>query len=249
MSNHPIIQSSNIPNHIAIIMDGNGRWAQARGLPRTAGHGRGVEAVKRVVKDAAELGVKYLTLFGFSSENWSRPVEEVRELMRLLRMYLRAETAELHANNIRLKVIGNRAELEPDIVSMIEQAENLTRDNTAITVVIALNYGGRNDIIRAAADMAAAMKRDGAEPTFENAEEYFPQFLSTAGLPDPDMLIRTSGEQRVSNFLLWQCAYSEMIFTPTLWPDFSRADLEAAIAEYRGRDRRFGGLKNLQNAP
>jgi len=243
MLNHPIIQSSNHPKHIAIIMDGNGRWAQARGLPRTAGHGRGVEAVKRVVKDAAELGVKYLTLFGFSSENWSRPVDEVRELMRLLRMYLRAETADLHANNIRLKVIGNRAELEPDIVGMIEQAEKLTENNTAITVIIALNYGGRNDILQAAADMAAAIARDGVEPNYESAEEYFPQFLSTAGIPDPDILIRTSGEQRVSNFLLWQCAYAEMIFTPTLWPDFSRSDLESAIQDYSQRDRRFGGIK------
>ncbi len=231
-----------VPAHIAIIMDGNGRWASARGLIRTAGHQRGVEAVKRAVRDAGDLGIKYLTLFGFSTENWSRPVDEVRELMRLLRMYLRAETAELHSNNIRLKVIGNRAELEPDIVTLIEQAETLTRDNTAITVVIALNYGGRHDILEAAARMAAAMQDQGVAPTFESAEEFFPQFLSTAGIPDPDILIRTSGEQRISNFLLWQCAYSELIYTPTLWPDFSKSDLEAAIAEFQGRNRRFGGL-------
>ena len=246
MSDYPTIRSSDHPAppvHVAIIMDGNGRWAQARGLPRTAGHKSGVDAVKRVVRDAAELGVKYLTLFGFSTENWSRPVEEVRELMRLLRMYLRAETADLHANNIRLKVIGNRAELESDIVSMIEHAETLTEGNNGITVVIALNYGGRHDILNAAAQMARAMAADGVEPDFNAAEEYFPQFLSTAGMPDPDILIRTSGEQRVSNFLLWQCAYAEMIFTPTLWPDFSRTDLESAIAEDRGRDRRFGGVK------
>ena len=230
------------PLHIAIIMDGNGRWAQARGLPRTAGHQRGVEAVKRVVRDAAEMGIKYLTLFGFSTENWSRPAEEVRELMRLLRMYLRAETAELHANNIRLKVIGNRMELEPDIVALIEQAEKLTQGNTAITVVIALNYGGRHDILTAAAQMAAMMQEKNIAPHFENAEEFFPQFLSTAGIPDPDILIRTSGEQRISNFLLWQCAYSELIYTPTLWPDFSKADLEAAVQEFQGRDRRFGGV-------
>ncbi|MBI2234292.1 MAG: isoprenyl transferase [Micavibrio aeruginosavorus] len=230
------------PNHIAIIMDGNGRWAQARGLPRTAGHQRGVEAVKRVVKDAAEMGVKYLTLFGFSTENWSRPVDEVKELMRLLRMYLRAETAELHASNIRLKIIGNRAELESDIVALIEQAEDLTKDNTAITVVIALNYGGRHDILNAAARMAAAMQEKGVVPSYESAEEFFPQFLSTAGIPDPDILIRTSGEQRISNFLLWQCAYAEMVYAQTLWPDFSKTDLEAAVAEFKGRDRRFGGL-------
>ena len=233
---------THIPAHIAIIMDGNGRWAQARGLPRTAGHQRGVEAVKRVVKDAGEVGIKYLTLFGFSTENWSRPADEVRELMRLLRMYLRAETAELHANNICLKVIGNRAELEPDIVTLIEQAETLTCDNTAITVVIALNYGGRHDILSAAAKMAAMMQEKGLVPDFKNAEEFFPQFLSTAGIPDPDILIRTSGEQRISNFLLWQCAYSELIYTPTLWPDFSRADLENAVAEFQSRDRRFGGV-------
>lgn len=233
-----------IPAHIAIIMDGNGRWAQARGLPRTAGHQRGVEAVKRVVRDATEMGIKYLTLFGFSTENWSRPAEEIRELMRLLRMYLRAETAELHANNICLKVIGNRAELETDIVALIEQAEALTRGNSAITVVIALNYGGRHDILSAAAQMAAAMQEKGIDPSFKNAEEYFPQFLSTANIPDPDVLIRTSGEQRISNFLLWQCAYSELIYTPTLWPDFSKADLEGAVAEFLGRDRRFGGLAN-----
>lgn len=233
---------TNHPNHIAIIMDGNGRWAKARNLPRTVGHQRGIEAVKRVVKDAAELGIKYVTLFGFSTENWSRPADEVKELMRLLRMYLRAETAELHSSNVRLRVIGSRAELEPDIVTMIEQAEDLTRDNNGITVVIALNYGGRQDIVSAAARMAAAMQANQLDPNYDNAEEFFPQFLSTAGMPDPDILIRTSGEQRISNFLLWQCAYSEMIYTPTLWPDFSRSDLESAIAEYQKRDRRFGGL-------
>ncbi len=234
--------TTNIPRHIAIIMDGNGRWAQARGLPRTAGHQRGIEAVKRAVKDAGELGIQYLTLFGFSTENWNRPADEVKELMRLLRMYLRAETAQLHSNNIRLKVIGRRAELEPDIVKLIEQAEELTKNNTSVTVVIALNYGGRHDILDAAARMATFMQEKGIVPSFNAAEEYFPQFLSTDGIPDPDILIRTSGEQRVSNFLLWQCAYSEMIFTPTLWPDFCRADLDFAIEEFKKRDRRFGGV-------
>ncbi|AGH98080.1 isoprenyl transferase [Micavibrio aeruginosavorus] len=235
---------SQSPRHIAIIMDGNGRWATQRGLPRTAGHQRGVESVKRVVEAAVELGVEYLTLFGFSTENWSRPVDEVRELMRLLRMYLRAETAELHRNNIRLKVIGRREELEPDIVKMIEQAENLTANNTAITVMIALNYGGRQDILCAATQMARAMAEQGIEPTYESAEEYLPQFLSTAGAPDPDILIRTSGERRISNFLLWQCAYSELFYCDTLWPDFSKVDLEAAIADFKSRDRRFGGVKS-----
>ncbi|WP_435641842.1 isoprenyl transferase [Micavibrio aeruginosavorus] len=235
---------SQAPRHIAIIMDGNGRWATQRGLPRTAGHQRGVESVKRVVESAVELGVEYLTLFGFSTENWSRPVDEVRELMRLLRMYLRAETAELHRNNIRLRVIGRREELDPDIVKMIEQAENLTANNTAITVMIALNYGGRQDILCAATKMARALAEQGVEPTYEAAEEYLPQFLSTAGAPDPDILIRTSGERRISNFLLWQCAYSELFYCDTLWPDFSKADLEAAIADFKARDRRFGGVKS-----
>lgn len=229
--------------HIAIIMDGNGRWAQARGLPRTMGHRQGVESVKRVVKDAAELGVKYLTLFGFSSENWSRPVDEVSELMRLLRMYLRAETAELHRNNIRLRVLGDRSAFDREIVELIENAERLTENNTAITVMMALNYGGRNEILQAAAHYAQACQQQGMTPDFKSAEEFFPTFLQTVGVPDPEIMIRTSGEQRISNFLLWQCAYAEMIFTPTLWPDFSRADLEAALAEFNKRDRRFGGIK------
>lgn len=241
-SNH---QSSNhqSPQHVAIIMDGNGRWAQARGLPRTMGHRQGIEAVKRVVEAAGDLGVRYLTLFGFSSENWSRPVEEVSELMRLLRMYLRAETAELHRNNIRLRVIGDRTAFDREIVELIENAERLTNDNTGITVMMALNYGGRNEILTAAARYAVLCQEKSIVPDFESAEEYFPTFLQTAGVPEPEILIRTSGEQRLSNFLLWQCAYSEMIFTQTLWPDFSRADLESAIKDFAGRDRRFGGIK------
>lgn len=224
-------------------MDGNGRWAQARGLPRTMGHKAGAEAVKRTVQAAAELGVQYLTLFGFSSENWNRPAEEIGELMRLLRMYLRAETAEMHRNNIRLRVIGNRAQLAPDIVELIENAECLTEKNDKITVTIALNYGGRNDILQAASLWAQECARKGIEPIFESAEEFFAQHLMTAGTPDPDIMIRTSGEQRMSNFLLWQSAYTEMFFTPVLWPDFSRADLEAIINEFGARERRFGAVK------
>lgn len=229
--------------HIAIIMDGNGRWAQARGLPRTMGHRQGVEAVKRVVEAAGDLGVSYLTLFGFSSENWSRPVEEVSELMRLLRMYLRAETAELHRNNIRLRVIGDRTAFDREIVELIENAERLTNANTGITVMMALNYGGRNEILAAAARYAALCQEKNIQPSFDSAEEYFPSFLQTAGVPDPEILIRTSGEKRLSNFLLWQCAYAEMVFTPTLWPDFSRMDLEMALKDFAGRDRRFGGVR------
>ena len=227
-----------IPRHIAIIMDGNGRWAQARGLPRTVGHRQGAEAARRVVKDAADLGIAYVTLFGFSSENWSRPDDEIKDLMKLLRHYLRSETAELHKNGARLRVIGNRARFEDDIVGLIENAERLTADNDGITVVIALNYGGKNDILRA----AFAAKGD----DFEAFTASFEGGLSTAGIPDPEILIRTSGEQRISNFLLWQCAYAEFVFTDTLWPDFKRADLEAALVEYAGRERRFGGVSAKQ---
>lgn len=234
----------NIPQHIAIIMDGNGRWATQRGLPRTAGHHQGVEACKRTVRAAGDLGVKHLTLFGFSSENWSRPADEINELMRLLRMFLRAETADLHRNNVRLQVIGSRKELSADIVELIENAEKLTNDNDALFLNIALNYGSRNEILSAAAAYAKQMTEEGREASFETAEEFFPQHLMTKGIPDPDILIRTSGEQRISNFLLWQCAYAEFVFTPTLWPDFGKSDLESAIAEFGKRERRFGAVKS-----
>jgi len=238
-SNNPIIQT---PLHIAIIMDGNGRWAKSRGLPRTAGHHQGIEACKRTVRAAGELGIKYITLFGFSSENWSRPADEINELMRLLRMFLRSETADLHRNNVRLQVIGSRREISPDIVELIDNAETLTKDNTALFLTIALNYGGRNEILEAAASYAQQMAKKGIVPSFESAEEFFPECLMTDGIPDPDILIRTSGEQRISNFLLWQCAYTEFFFTKTLWPDFGKADLEAAIADFEKRDRRFGAV-------
>lgn len=232
-----------MPRHVAVIMDGNGRWAQARGLPRTMGHRAGIEAVKRTVRAAAEMKIPYITLFGFSSENWNRPADEVGELMRLLRMYLRAETVELHSNNIRLRVIGNRDPFESEIVDLIENAERLTAENTGITVTIALNYGGRMDIVQAASRFAAMCRDKGIAPDMKAAEEYFPLCLSTAETPDPDIMIRTSGEQRISNFLLWECAYAEMFFSPVLWPDFSRAELESIVREYAGRDRRFGSVK------
>jgi undecaprenyl diphosphate synthase len=232
-----------IPKHVAIIMDGNGRWATNRGLPRTLGHKQGAEAARKVVTAATELGIEYLTLFGFSSENWNRPAEEVSELMRLLRYYLRSETAELHKNGARLKVIGDRAALDDDIVQLIENAESLTALNDKITLVIALNYGGRNDILHAAYRTAQEFVTRGLEPTFSQIEKNFPNYLMTAGIPDPDVLIRTSGEQRISNFLLWQCAYSEMVFTDTLWPDFGKKELEQAITEYGQRERRFGAVQ------
>jgi len=228
-----------LPRHIAIIMDGNGRWAQARGLPRIAGHRRGAEAVRRTVTAAGELGIPYLTLFGFSSENWKRPLEEVDDLMGLLRHYLRGEIAELHRNGVRLRVIGERGRLAPDIVTLIANAEELTRDNSGVNLTIALSYGGRAEIV-AAMRMLAAKAATGELPAESIDEAVISRHLFTADIPDPDLLIRTSGEQRISNFLLWQCAYSELVFTKTLWPDFGAADLGQAIADYGGRERRYG---------
>jgi len=228
-----------VPRHIAIIMDGNGRWAQARGLPRIAGHRHGAEAARRAVTAAAELGVPYLTLFGFSSENWRRPSGEIHDLMGLLRHYLRGEIAELHRNGVRLRVIGELGRLDPDIIEMIERAEAMTRDNARITVTIALSYGGRAEIVAAVRAIAQRVQ-SGSLAAAAIDEDCFTRYLFTAGLPDPDLLIRTSGEQRISNFLLWQSAYSEFFFTKTLWPDFSKHDLEEAIDEFCGRDRRYG---------
>lgn len=228
-----------LPRHIAIIMDGNGRWAQARGLPRIAGHRRGAEAVRRTLTAASDLGVPYLTLFGFSSENWKRPLAEIDDLMGLLRHYLRGEIAELHRNGVRLRVIGERSKLAPDIVTLIENAEALTRDNGGVNLTIALSYGGRAEIMaamRALAEKAVA----GALAPEAIDEDIVARHLFTADIPDPDLLVRTSGEQRISNFLLWQCAYAELVFTKTLWPDFGRDDLEQAIADYGGRERRYG---------
>jgi undecaprenyl diphosphate synthase len=237
--NSNIASPGALPRHIAIIMDGNGRWAQARGLPRIAGHRRGAEAVRRTLTAAADLGIRYLTLFGFSSENWKRPLAEVDDLMGLLRHYLRGEIAELHRNNVRLRVIGDRDRLAPDIVTLITNAEALTHDNSGVNLTIALSYGGRAEIMaamRAMAEKAAA----GALMPEAIDEAAVSRHLFTADIPDPDLLIRTSGEQRISNFLLWQCAYSELVFTKTLWPDFGRAALEEAIADYGCRERRYG---------
>ena len=227
------------PRHVAIIMDGNGRWAKARGMPRIAGHRRGAEAARRAVIAAAELGIRYLTLFGFSSENWKRPSAEIQDLMALLHHYLCGEIAELHRNGVRLKVIGQFARLAQDIVSLIQHAETVTRDNSRITLTIALSYGGRAEIV-AAVRAIAAQAASGALAVEEVDEDCIARHLFTAGIPDPDVLIRTSGEQRISNFLLWQCAYSELVFTKTLWPDFSKRDLEWAIDEFCGRERRYG---------
>ena len=228
-----------LPRHIAIIMDGNGRWAQARGLPRIAGHRRGAEALRRTLIAASELGIPYLTLFGFSSENWKRPSGEVAELMGLLRHYLRGEIAELHRNGVRLRVIGEISRLSADLVTLIANAEALTRDNRGINLTVALSYGGRAEIV--AATRAIAVKVAEGSLNIEAVDEaLIAGHLFTADLPDPDLLIRTSGEQRISNFMLWQCAYAELVFTKTLWPDFGRSDLEEAIADYCGRERRYG---------
>jgi undecaprenyl diphosphate synthase len=228
-----------LPRHIAIIMDGNGRWARARGLPRVAGHRQGAEAVRRTVTAAAELGIAYLTLFGFSSENWGRPSVEVLDLMGLLRHYLRGEVAEMHRQGARLRFIGQIDRFDPDIVALIAEAEALTRGNARVNVTIALSYGGRAEIVAAMRAIAHCVAA-GELAAEDVSEELIARRLFTGGLPDPDLLIRTSGEQRISNFLLWQCAYSELVFTKTLWPDFSRRDLEAAIADYGGRERRYG---------
>ena len=233
--------TSNIPNHIAIIMDGNGRWATSRGLPRTIGHRQGAKALKRTVRSAGELGIKHLTLFGFSAENWSRPEGEVSELMRLLRYYLRSETAELLKNNIRLKVLGDISAFDPDIQDLIRNAEELSKDNHGLVLSIALNYGGRQDILQAVRQVSLLDNLQAMDD--EALQDLFEGHLLTKGLPEPDLLIRTSGELRISNFLLWQCAYSEFWFCETLWPDFGKKDLQDAIENYQLRERRFGGLK------
>jgi len=230
-----------MPRHVAIIMDGNGRWAAARGLPRGEGHRRGVEALRKTVRAAGELGICYLTIFSFSAENWSRPAAEIRDLMGLLRRFIRNDLAELHRNGVKVRVIGERRDLEPEILGLLEEAEALTRDNDALTLVVAFNYGARQEIARAAARLAAEVKAGRIEPEAVTAD-LLGKNLDAPDLPDPDLIIRTSGELRLSNFLLWQAAYSELVFVPTYWPDFDRAALEDAIAEYHRRERRFGGL-------
>ncbi|MFQ5984381.1 MAG: isoprenyl transferase [Alphaproteobacteria bacterium] len=228
------------PVHVAVIMDGNGRWAKDRGLPRIAGHKRGAEAVRRIVKSCRELGVGYLTLYAFSSENWKRPPSEVDDLMGLLRIYLRKELVELAREGVRLRFIGDRnARLSEDIIALIEDAEARTAQNRALTLIVALDYGGRREIARGARRLAEEAVAGRLRPE-EITEEIFASHLDTADIPDPDLLIRTSGEQRLSNFLLWQCAYSELVFVPTLWPDFSKRDLEEAIGEFHRRERRYG---------
>lgn len=227
------------PLHIAVIMDGNGRWARARGMPRSFGHREGAKAVRRTVEAASHLGVGYLTLFGFSSENWSRPAQEIGDLMELLRFYLRREIAELHKDGIRFRVIGDRTRLSADIVTLIENGERLTAGNTGMVLTVALSYGGRRELTGAVRRIAEEVAAGILDPAAID-EAVVASRLDTADMPDPDLLIRTSGEKRISNFLLWQIAYSEFVFMDVLWPDFNRASLEAALDEYFRRDRRYG---------
>jgi undecaprenyl diphosphate synthase len=230
-----------VPRHVAIIMDGNGRWAAARGLPRAEGHRRGVEALRRTIRAAGEMGIRIVTIFSFSAENWSRPASEVGELMGLLRRFVRNDLAELHKSNVRVRVIGERTGLEPDIGRLLVEAEELTKNNDGLILVVAFNYGARQEIVRAAQRVAQAVKQ-GELGLSDIDMDLLGRFLDAPDIPDPDLIIRTSGEQRLSNFLLWQAAYSELVFVPTYWPDFDRATLESAIREYRQRERRFGGL-------
>jgi undecaprenyl diphosphate synthase len=230
-----------VPKHVAIIMDGNGRWASARGLPRAEGHRRGVEAIRRTIRAAGELGIKVITIFSFSAENWARPASEISELMSLLRRFIRNDLAELHKSNVRVRIIGEREGLAPDIARLLVEAEELTRNNDALTLVVAFNYGARQEIARAVRKIAEQVASGALKPA-DVTMEAIGGLLDAPDLPDPDLIIRTSGEQRLSNFLLWQAAYSELVFVPTYWPDFDRSTLEAAIAEFRQRERRFGGL-------
>jgi undecaprenyl diphosphate synthase len=238
---------SSVPEHVAIIMDGNGRWANARGLPRTMGHRKGVEAVRETVKAAGDIGIKYLTLFAFSSENWRRPEAEVTDLLGLLKVFIRRDLAELHRQNVRVRVIGDRHNLRSDILPLLIEAEDTTKDNTALTLVIAFNYGSRDEIARAVASLA----RD-VEAGRLRSQDITPALidgrLDTVGIPDPDLIIRTSGEERLSNFLLWQAAYAEFMFMPEYGPDFSRDLFFSALEKYAARDRRFGGLAAVKPA-
>ena len=233
--------SYDVPRHVAIIMDGNGRWAAARGLPRVEGHRRGVEALRRTVRAAGDLGISYLTIFSFSSENWARPPSEITDLMGLLRRFIRKDLAELHNSNVRVRIIGERADLDRDICLLLQEAEDLTRNNDGLTLVVAFNYGARQEIARAARQLAIDVA-EGRLSADDITPERLGGHLHAPDIPDPDVIIRTSGEQRLSNFLLWQAAYSELVFVPINWPDFDRATLEGAIEEYRRRERRFGGL-------
>ena len=230
-----------VPRHVAIIMDGNGRWAKAKGLPRAAGHKQGAEAARKVLRAMGEAGVECLTLYAFSSENWRRPEAEINDLMGLLRFYLKSELNALHREGIRLRIIGDHTAFTPDVVQMIDEAVSKTASNTRMTLVIALNYGARNELVEAVRAIASDVAAGALNPS-DIDEQRIDGGLDTAGLPPLDLLIRTSGECRLSNFLLWQAAYAELLFVDTLWPDFDERAVEAALAEFASRERRYGGL-------
>jgi undecaprenyl diphosphate synthase len=222
-------------------MDGNGRWAQSRGLPRFEGHRRGVEAVRRAVRAAIDHGVRFLTIFSFSSENWRRPADEVAMLMGLLKRFIRNDLADLHNHGVRVRIIGKRDDLAPDLGQLLVEAEQLTKNNSGLTLTVAFNYGGRQEIVEAARRLADAVRHGRIDPDHISAED-FEAGLGTAGLPDPDLIIRTSGEMRLSNFLLWQAAYAELVFLPIMWPDFDEAAFVSALDQYAARERRFGAV-------
>ena len=241
MSSAPHDTGTANPAHVAIIMDGNGRWAKLRGLPRQEGHRRGLEALRRTVRNASDLGLSVLTLYSFSTENWRRPHAEVSFLMGLLKHFVEKDLSELAAANVRVRIIGNREDLPADLRRLVEHAEARTADKTGLILAIAFNYGARDEILRAARKLAAEVAAGRLAPEAID-EAAFSANLDTWDLPDPELVIRTSGETRISNFLLWQSAYAEFVFTPVLWPDFDRAAFEDALAQYRARERRFGGL-------
>lgn len=230
-----------VPAHLGIIMDGNGRWAEERGLPRREGHRRGVEALRKVVRDVGRRGIRHLTLFAFSSENWRRPAQEVGELMSLLRFFVERDLADLKANGVRVRILGEREGLSPDIRVLLERAEHVTRDQSRQNLYVAFNYGGRDEIVRAARRLASDVAAGLITPEQIDMAA-FADALDTSGVPDPDLIIRTSGEMRLSNFLLWQAAYAELVFTPVLWPDFNAATMDDALENFGRRQRRFGGL-------
>ena len=232
----------NVPEHIAVIMDGNGRWAKKRFMPRGFGHKAGADALEQALEDADELGIKYLTVYAFSTENWKRSVEEVTGLMNLFRKFLESAIPKSNKNNVRVRVLGERSKLAPDMIKAIENLEESTKNNTGLQFNVALNYGGRDEIARAMKKIAEEVK-DGKLSPKDITEEVISSHLDTREIPDPDLLIRTSGEERISNFLPWQLAYSEFYFTDTLWPDFNRNSFIEAIRHYTKRDRRYGGVK------
>lgn len=234
--------TAKIPQHVAIILDGNGRWAKAKGMPRNYGHMQGAKAVEDILVVARDMGIKYLTVYAFSTENWNRPETEVSALMTILRQYLKSSIKKSMKNNVRCQVIGERSRLSDDIRDAIEELENATSQNTGLTFTIAINYGSRDEIVRAVRSIAEKCS-EGSLNADDITEQMIAEHLDTANLPDPDLLIRTCGEQRLSNFLLWQCAYTEFYYTDIAWPDFDKEELQKAVDAYGNRNRKFGGLK------